>query len=276
MSRDERGRVLVVPAGDDSWSLPGGLVGHGEHPETSIRRHLPAGAGGAAHVGGPVVVVTDIDHARHDDWIVLDVTLGRHARTESMRWASTAELGSLPLATVTARALGLVADPPAVTAFPLTQDGSGLPPAGAKLRRQRFAVYALATDPSGHVLLTRISDGYPGAGHWHLPGGGTDAGESATAGLLRELIEETDQHGRLGEPLSLSHRHQRDALGPEGVPIDWQGIRVVYRVHIDAPTPARVTEGAGSTVEAGWFTAREAVTLPLTEVARDSIERHLR
>jgi ADP-ribose pyrophosphatase YjhB (NUDIX family) len=113
-------------------------------------------------------------------------------------------------------------------------------------------------------VLTRISEGYPGAGHWHLPGGGTDPGESAEAGLLRELIEETDQRGRLGEPLSVSHRHQRDALGPEGVPIDWQGVRVVYRVQVDAPTPARVVEGEGSTVAAGWFTAVEALGLPLT------------
>jgi 8-oxo-dGTP diphosphatase len=249
-------------------------------------RYLPAGTGAAATVGKPVTVVTDIGHLRHDDWIVLDVTLGRRTHAETVRWAATAELGLLPLAPATARALGRLPDVP-VVADPSPAGESGCPvgavpidaarpPAVATRRRQRFAVYALATDPAGRVLLTRISDGYPGAGHWHLPGGGTDAGESASAGLLRELIEETDQRGRLGEPLSLSHRHQRDAMGPEGVPIDWQGIRVVYRVHIDAPTPARVTEGAGSTVEAGWFAAREAVSFPLTEVARDSIQRHLR
>src|SRR5439155_26187850 len=34
---------------------------------------------------------------------------------------------------------------------------------------QRFAAYGLVTDPDGRVLLTRISPGYPGAGHWHLP-----------------------------------------------------------------------------------------------------------
>jgi len=35
--------------------------------------------------------------------------------------------------------------------------------------------------------------GLPGRGRWHLPGGGTDFGEQATDGLVREIAEETDQ-----------------------------------------------------------------------------------
>ena len=58
----------------------------------------------------------------------------------------------------------------------------------------------------------------------------------------------------------------------EGRPIDWHGIRVLYRVEVDAPTEAVVTEGAGgSTAEAHWFTRSEIDKLELTELARDAI-----
>jgi 8-oxo-dGTP pyrophosphatase MutT (NUDIX family) len=35
----------------------------------------------------------------------------------------------------------------------------------------------VATDRRERVLLTRVAPNYPGAGRWHLPGGGTDYGE---------------------------------------------------------------------------------------------------
>jgi 8-oxo-dGTP diphosphatase len=148
---------------------------------------------------------------------------------------------------------------------------------GERPRRQRFAAYGLATDPAGRVLLTKISPGFPGAGHWHLPGGGTDHGESPAEGLLRELIEETDQRGRVTGLLAVTHRHVPDAMGPERVPIDAHGIRALFRVRVDEPTSAQVTEGAGgSTVAAGWFQAAEAAKLPLTEIAREALAHLLR
>ena len=77
--------------------------------------------------------------------------------------------------------------------------------------------------------------------------------------------------------LGVSHRYDPGALGPEGVPIDWHTVRVLYRVEIDEPTEALVTEGAGSsTAEAAWFTRDEARHLELTELARtamDAVER---
>jgi 8-oxo-dGTP diphosphatase len=73
---------------------------------------------------------------------------------------------------------------------------------------------------------------------------------------------------------SVSHRHQRDAVGPERVPMDWHGVRVVFRVRVDAPTTPRVLDSGGSTESASWFTPAEALTLQLTEVARDAIVQH--
>jgi 8-oxo-dGTP diphosphatase len=143
-------------------------------------------------------------------------------------------------------------------------------PTGAR-RHQRFAAYGLVTDPVGRVLLTLISSGYPGAGRWHLPGGGTDFGEDAAEGMLRELVEETDQRGHLDGLINVSHRHHYDAVGPEGMPIDWHGVRVVFRVRVDEPTEPRVVEATGSTAAAAWYAPDEALRLPLTEVARETV-----
>ncbi len=70
------------------------------------------------------------------------------------------------------------------------------------------------------------------------------------------------------ELLAVDNLHNPAALGPEGVPMDWHGVRVIYRVRGDAPTEAVVTEVAGgSTAAAAWFPPAQLGGLPLTEVA---------
>ncbi|HKD97101.1 MAG TPA: NUDIX domain-containing protein, partial [Micromonosporaceae bacterium] len=136
-------------------------------------------------------------------------------------------------------------------------------------RRQRFAAYGHVTDPSERVLLTLIADGFPGAGVWHLPGGGTDFGESAEAGLHREIIEETAQRPEIGALLRVSHRHQ--TRGADGRLMDWHGVRAVYAVRVSQPTAPQVLERNGSTAAASWFTLPEVLELPLTEVAQEAL-----
>ena len=138
-------------------------------------------------------------------------------------------------------------------------------------RVQRFGAYGLVDDPDGRVLLTQIAPGYPSAGLWHLPGGGTDHGETPEQGLTRELAEETGQHGHITGILGTSHRYDPAAMGPEGVPMDWHVIRVVFTVRVDRPTPPEVLDAGGSTSAAGWFTRTELSDLPLTEVARAAV-----
>ncbi|HEX8345651.1 MAG TPA: NUDIX domain-containing protein, partial [Actinoplanes sp.] len=152
--------------------------------------------------------------------------------------------------------------------------GAGAGPGVPATSVQRFGAYGVVTDPDDRILLTRIATGYPGAGRWHLPGGGTDHGEQPEAALARELFEETGQRGRVTRLLEISHRHDPAALGPERVPIDWHVIRALYRVEVDVPTEPVVTEGAGgSTAAAGWFPVNEAGALPLTEVAQGAVRR---
>ena len=114
-------------------------------------------------------------------------------------------------------------------------------------RGQRFGAYGLVTDPEGRLLLTRTAQGYPGAGRWHAPGGGTDLGEQPRDGLRRELREESGQSGRIGELIWVESRHNPAALGPEGYPIDWHSVAVVYRVQVDQPAPLQVFDRGGST-----------------------------
>jgi ADP-ribose pyrophosphatase YjhB (NUDIX family) len=136
---------------------------------------------------------------------------------------------------------------------------------------QRFAAYAVATDPAGRLLLTEVAAGFPGAGRWHLPGGGTDFGEQPPAALLRELAEETGQRGQVEGLLGVASHRDAASLGPEGYPIDWGGVRASYRVRVDHPDRPRVTEWGGSTARARWFRPDALAGLPLTEAAVEAL-----
>ena len=129
-------------------------------------------------------------------------------------------------------------------------------------------------DPDDRILLTRIAPGYPGAGCWHLPGGGTDYGEQPGTALIRELLEETGQRGRLVELLGVASHRDAASLGPEGYPIDWHGVRAFYRVAVAAPTEVVVGDVGGSTCEARWFGRKEVADIPpeqLTEVTDEAL-----
>ncbi|HEY0697337.1 MAG TPA: NUDIX domain-containing protein [Micromonospora sp.] len=265
------------------WQIPGGGVDHGEHPDDAVVREFAEETGLTVRVDRLRTAVADVlplpglDVAMHTDRIVYDVTVvgGRlrhegHGTTDRAAWVPSDQLGGLPLMPFTAELLGLPVTPlPAVAP---EGEPPPLPPEPVD-RRQRFAAYGLVTDPARRVLLTRIAAGYPGAGLWHLPGGGTDHGEQPDTGLLRELVEESGQLGRVTGLIGVSNRRDPAALGPEGFPLDWHGVGVVYRIVVDQPGPARVTEAAGgSTAEAAWFAPQEAARLRLTEVAAGALE----
>ena len=263
------------------WGLPGGGVEQGEHPDDAVVREFQEETGFEVRVGGLLLVTSDVARLpssgdlEHTDRIIYDVVpYGGNLRnevegtTDLVDWAGPAEFESWPLMPFTARVLGAdgsTPDPPAAGPDPSPSRPTSV---------QRFGAYAVATDPDGRILLTRIAPGYPGAGRWHLPGGGTDHGETPEEALARELVEETSQRGRVAGLLEISHRHDPAAVGPEGEPIDWHVVRVLFRVQIDTPTEPVVTEEAGgSTAAAGWFEPAQAARLPLTEVARTAVRR---
>ncbi|WBB55035.1 NUDIX domain-containing protein [Verrucosispora sp. WMMD573] len=285
--RDAGRRVLLVRGSaladfPGVWSLPGGGLEHAEHPADAVVREVTEETGLTVEVSGLRAVVADVvpypdlGVALHTDRMLFDVTTvggrlvaERDGTTDLARWLTLDEAADLPLLPFTAEAVGLPVVPLPSGALRRREP---FPGPGAN-RRQRFGAYGVVTDPDGRVLLTMIAEGYPGAGRWHLPGGGTDHGEQPVTALLRELVEESGQLGRVTGLIGVDNLHNPAALGPEGYPIDWHGVRVVYRVEVDLPTEPAVTELAGgSTAHAAWFTTSELRNLPLTEIAVMALE----
>jgi len=294
VATDPHGRVLLVRASTRSgtpgvWSLPGGAVDHGEDPNHTVVRETAAETGLSVAVTGLRDVLADMRSLPHrgvtihTDRLVYEVSIrggnifDRVGQpTDLARWHTLEEAEKLRLRPFTAAALGLSAAsadlrPEEVPDFPSFYAVAG--PDGLH-RAQRFAAYAIATDPHERLLLTRIAPGYPGAGCWHLPGGGTDYGEQPGTALIRELVEETGQRGRLVELLGVASHRDAASLGPEGYPIDWHGVRAFYRVFVDAPTEVIVKDVGGSTSAACWMAVKEVADLPedqLTEVTAEAL-----
>src|SRR4051794_21625810 len=295
VATDPDGRVLLVRASSRSgtpgvWSLPGGAVDHGEDPTHTVVRETATETGLSVAVTGLRDVLADMRSLPHrgvtihTDRLIYTVTIrggtlvDRVGRpTDLARWHAPAGAEKLRLRPFTAAALGL----PAASADLRPEEAPDFPsfyaypgPEGLH-RAQRFAAYAIATDPADRLLLTRIAPGYPGAGCWHLPGGGTDYGEQPGPALIRELEEETGQAGRLIELLGVASHRDAASLGPEGYPIDWHGVRAFYRVVVDEPNAPTITDVGGSTCEARWFAREELGALPtdrLTEVTAEAVQ----
>ncbi len=179
------------------------------------------------------------------------------------------------------------AEPDLVSAWPAVVPTEGLTPLvpalvdeeepapeDARPRLRRFASYGIVTDPAGRVLLSRIAEGFPGAGTWHLPGGGVDTGEDVRAALRREVIEETGQSGVVGELITVASHRRTNTSGT-----DIYAVWVFSHVHVADPGVPRVTEEEGSTSACGWFTPAELPELQLSTTARRGMEflvRHRR
>ena len=282
LCRDTTGRVLLARNSHLStfpglWTLPGGGVEQGEHPDDTVVREFAEETGLTVRVTGLRSVTADVfrlphtDTWEHTDRIIYDVqpvggSLRNEAEgtTELVDWVDPAGLPLMPFTAVVLGRPGTPSDVP---------DDPDEAVARTPGRGQRFGAYGLVTDPGGRILLTRIAEGYPGAGRWHLPGGGTDHGELPEAALAREILEETGQRGRVTGLLGTSHRYDPAALGPDGVPVDWHVVRVLFRMRVDEPAEPEVTEAGGSTAAAGWFDPGTLGDLPLTEVTREAIAR---
>ena len=293
--RDPDGHVLLVRASASTgtpgaWSLPGGAVAHGEDPRDTVVRETAAETGLSVAVEELVDVRADLRALPergitiHTDRLIYRVRLRGGALisrvdqpTDLCRFVTVAEAAEMSLRPFTAVALDLPPadvdrqpdEPPELPSFYAVRGPDGLH------RAQRFAAYAVARDPAGRVLLTRVAAGYPGAGRWHLPGGGTDYGESPGPALLRELREETGQVGRLVRLLGVASHRDAASLGPEGYPIDWHGVRAFYLVHVAKASEPRVHDVGGSTDLARWFAAPDLAALDasadLTEVTAEAL-----
>lgn len=287
---DGEDRVLLVRESARSgtpgvWTLPGGGVLHGEHPERTVVREATEEAGLGVRVNGLSDVVADVrvlpsrGLTLHTDRLIYTATghgapgLASSPKVDEARWVSRDEAATMQLRPFAANALKLPLTAvdlppellPELPSFLITEHPDG------RRRVQRFAAYAVVRDPEEQILLTRVAEGYPGAGRWHLPGGGTDFGEQLGSALMRELAEETGHQGRILSLLGVASHYDADQLGPEGFPIDWHGVRAFYDMAVDEARHSQVRVAGGSTAEARWFPMAEVDGLPVTEVTSEAI-----
>jgi mutator protein MutT len=120
------------------------------------------------------------------------------------------------------------------------------PETGERKQRPIECAGAVVRDALGRLLLVQRAQ-EPSQGHWSLPGGRVEPGETPAEAASREVAEETGLSVRIGELLATV------TIGP-------------YLVHDFA---AQVTGGqlvAGDdAADVRWCTLDEAAQLPLTE-----------
>ncbi|HLU29542.1 MAG TPA: NUDIX hydrolase [Glycomyces sp.] len=283
--RDENGRLLLTRrsrAGREAapWHLPGGVIDHGEPPASAVQRLV------AEHTGLEVVDLRPFEAVAvarrgiHTNAIIYRAAVAggpAPAAGEAVEWVEPARAAREAHSPFVSACLDLADDRLAGRVDKAPTQLRPTPPSKAKKGRrrrgQRFGAYGVVADAGGRILLARITEGYPGGGTWHLPGGGVDFGESPRAAVFREIYEETGQDARVGALLNVTSFRHRRAIGPEGYPLDWHGVRAIYSATVDDPSAAQVVEAAGgSTSESRWFETGALADLPLSAAVEDALE----
>lgn len=135
--------------------------------------------------------------------------------------------------------------------------------------RVYHGAYGLCLDPSGRLLLVRVTSGLADAGLWTLPGGGIEWGEHPEGALLRELEEETGvvdiERYRLTAVYSQVYEHPNYRKGD---PVHHIGI--VYDVTLKKFNLR--PEKDGSTDRCEWFAESQARLLPLGQLGEFGVE----
>lgn len=96
------------------------------------------------------------------------------------------------------------------------------------------------------VLLALRPDGVHLAGHWELPGGKVEPGETPEEALAREIQEELGVAAVVGEPFAFSHHAYPDR----------RVLLLTYRTTLEGE-PRAIGCAA-----LGWFTTEELARLP--------------
>ena len=115
--------------------------------------------------------------------------------------------------------------------------------------RLRLSAYVVLTWDD-RVLLTRISSRGHHSGHWTLPGGGVDHGESPAAALVREVREETGLEATVGDLLGVHDEHFT-GTAPTGRTEDFHGVHLVFAADVGTED-AGVVESGGTTDHVAW------------------------
>jgi 8-oxo-dGTP pyrophosphatase MutT (NUDIX family) len=207
----------------------------------------------------------------HDGRVVARLALG-HGQDPAVElaargWRGTVEAVDGVLGDLVLR---YVVEPTEPVEPPLGPEGPGLTDAervGVD-PHQRVAAYAVVV-AQDRLLLTQLA-GHTGApGRWNLPGGGLDPGESPTAGVVREVAEETGQvvdEVRLVDVMT-QHWVGRAARGLE----DYHAVRLLHTARCARPTRPVVHDVGGSTSDARWVRLDELSSVSVVASVRAAL-----
>lgn len=121
--------------------------------------------------------------------------------------------------------------------------------------------HALVRDGERILLVQRARP--PLAGHWGLPGGGVELGETVEAALIREVAEETGLQVRLSRFLGFVDAIERD---------EEQRIKYHYVIfYFEAEAVGGALQPADDAAQAEWVRVADALQRPRT----DAVDRCL-
>lgn len=116
---------------------------------------------------------------------------------------------------------------------------------------QRISAYGLLLRENKLLLCRLSSRVMKSAGHWTLPGGGLDFGESPEHAVVREFSEETGLTVEAGDLRAV------DTLADEVNGTKFHSIRIIYDVHY--VSGELQFEQGGTTDACDWFSQDEAL-----------------
>jgi 8-oxo-dGTP diphosphatase len=117
---------------------------------------------------------------------------------------------------------------------------------------------AIVFDSAGRLLVVRRAHA-PAAGHWTVPGGRCEPGESAEAACVREVAEETGLAVRVLRPAGQVVRD-----GPAGTVYDIADFVCVV-------TGSDAVRAGDDATEARWVTRRELTALALPPLLYETL-----
>lgn len=128
----------------------------------------------------------------------------------------------------------------------------------------RVSAYGLLVKDN-KILLCRLSQRVmKSAGHWTLPGGGLDFGESPETGMVREFYEETGLVVKAGSLVAV------DSLSDEVNGTQFHSIRILYKaIYVSGELQF---EEEGTTDLCQWFTEQQALTQPLIGLSQLGVQ----
>ena len=122
---------------------------------------------------------------------------------------------------------------------------------------------ALFDDHERVLLMQEKTDG-----RWSLPGGWADPGDSPSAAVTREVLEETGYHSSVIKLIACWDRELQD--NPPPMPVHVYKLFFLCRRHGPAQPPATL-----ETLDVGWFSLDALPPLSLGRVNHRQVERAL-